>query len=66
MLANLSDSLLLFTQNVRKVSVYHLSENAQPSDAKLLISVTKEPIKYIREYIVNKVREFLISCGGLI
>ena len=48
MLARSCDSLLLFTQNVRRVSVYHLLDHHEPHQANLLYAVSKEPVKYIR------------------
>jgi len=50
MLARSCDSLLLFTQNVRKITVYHLPEHLQPHQASLLFSVTKEPVKYLSKF----------------
>ena len=49
MLAKSCEALLLFTQNVRTVSVYHMGEFDKPEAAKLLFSVAKQPIKYIRK-----------------
>ena len=50
MMARSCDSLLLFTQNVKKVSVYHLLDHHEPHQANLLFSVNKDPVKYLSKY----------------
>ena len=59
MLARSCDSLLLFTQNVRRVSVYHLLDHHEPHQANLLYSVSKEPVKYIRMSVYLSVWMFV-------
>ena len=49
-MARSCDSLLLFTQNVKKVSVYHLLDHHEPHQANLLFSVNKDPVKYLSKY----------------
>ena len=42
------DSLLLFTQNVTKVTVYHLANKKNPANMKELYCVDKARVKYVR------------------
>ncbi len=50
LLARGAESLLLFTQNVLQLSVYHLPPHGRrPTDAVEIFSVTKSPMKILRE-----------------
>ena len=46
------DSLILFTENIKKVSVYHLEKNAAPSKMTPMFSVWKETNKQPSESIL--------------
>ena len=49
LLADNSHSLLLFTQNVKKVSMWHLSSNTSPDNAVKIFSVSREIVTEIRD-----------------
>ena len=49
LLADNAHSLLLFTQNVKKVSIWHLSSDASPDNAVNIFSVSRERVMTIRD-----------------
>ena len=49
LLADNAHSLLLFTQNVKKVSLWHLSSNTSPDNAVNIFSVSREIVTEIRD-----------------
>ncbi len=50
LLANSAESLLLFTQNILKVTVYHLDRNARDgSEARPLFTITRKLIEIMRK-----------------
>ena len=73
-----ADSLLLFTQNVRKVTLFHLPREAKdPSEAVELFQIAKNPISTIRKHgvdvklsaaaaaLTNEEQSFLKECNFL-
>ena len=48
-LADNAHSLLLFTQNVKKVSLWHLTSDAQPENAVNIFSVCRDTVTTIRD-----------------
>ncbi|ELT96105.1 hypothetical protein CAPTEDRAFT_195081 [Capitella teleta] len=78
MLAQGAENLLLFTQNVTKISVYHLSPKASSAlEMGELFSVEKSPVRYIRDLVPNvplspsaadlspEMKELIRSCSTL-
>ena len=50
LLADNAHSLLLFTQNVKKVSLWHLSSDASPENAVNIFSVSSDTVMTIRDF----------------
>jgi len=50
MLAELSHTVLLFTQNVLSVSVLHIPDGGNPRKPRMLFKVTKKLAKIVRKW----------------
>ena len=57
LLASNAEALLLFTQNVTRIAVYHLPKHARgPADMARMLQVEKKPVEVVRE-LLPKVME---------
>ncbi len=62
-LCECASTLLIFSQNVKKVEVYELNGSSQPDKMRLVLSVNKPAVQAFRRKRVNDAEPFIKQCS---
>ena len=62
-LCECASTLLIFSQNVKKVEVYELNGSSKPDKMRLVLSVNKPTVQAFRRKGVNDVEPFIKQCS---